>query len=87
MIKDLVKFNINEHVWVKLTPRGRAIYKANHEAFRRNYPDLGPVPEIKENEDGFSQWQLWVLMSEFGDHISMGKEQPFETGILLEITE
>lgn len=34
-----------------------------------------------EDENGFSQWQMWRLFETFGEHIFLGCEPPFETEI------
>ena len=61
--------NLNTHILVKLTPYGDAIIY-NH------YNELGDmigqdltslIP--KKDESGYSQIQLWVFMSIFGEHI------------------
>lgn len=77
-----VSFNINEYVRVKLTPRGKAIHRADHDAFNAQFPNAKSeyhAPE--EDAEGWSKWQAWSLMQTFGPHISMGSEPPFETNI------
>lgn len=65
-----MKFNINNKVRVRLTPRGREIL--GREKYLRT-----------EDEFGWSTWQLWVLMSTFGEHVGLGFDPPFETEIEL----
>ena len=76
------KFNINSDVKVKLTAKGKEIYKKQHQEIFDRFPDL--EKEIKEDEQGYSNWQLWTLMQEFGPHIHLGSENCFETNILIE---
>jgi hypothetical protein len=64
-------FNINGYVKVKLTTHGWDI-------INKHSPYLGAT--IKE-KDGWSEWQLWHLMSIFGEHIYLGGKNPFETTI------
>ena len=65
-------FNINHEVLVRLTDKGRKIVAED--------PD-GAYP-YTEDENGWSKWQLWVLMQVFGQHCWNGvKELPFETEI------
>lgn len=65
-----MKFNINYYVKVKLTDFGKSIYCKEYKRF----------PE--EDSDGWSTFQLWVLMKIFGKHLEMGfSEHPFETEI------
>lgn len=66
-----VKMNMNDPVWVKLTPIGKSVQGV---ADRLKYS-----PEIL----GWSEWQLWDLMSVFGDMIYNGGDLPFETDIAL----
>lgn len=71
-----MKFNINDNVRVKLTRHGRDILKSNHGDFH--------IPK-KEDADGWSSWQLWILVQEFGDPCRATEannwELPFETDI------
>ena len=76
-----MKFNINDHVRVKLTAAGKRIMQENHNelySIMRNPPAF-VLP--KEDDDGWSSWQLWCLMHEFGSHIRMACELPFESEI------
>lgn len=57
---------MNEHVQVQLTPLGRDIHA-------RYWRGLGmDAPAIKEDGDGWSQWQLWCFMEIFGAHFGIG---------------
>ena len=64
-----MKFNINNLVKVKLTDQGKRI--------------LGNIPLSlpEEDESGWSEWQLWHLMSVFGNDIYNGCILPFEINI------
>ena len=55
----------------------------NHDSLVALLPSNVAVPYIppKEDADGWSEWQLWVLMQEFGSAISMEMRPPFETNI------
>lgn len=37
-------------------------------------------PIFQEDEDGWSQWPLWGLMAEFGDHLRIGFTNLFFVG-------
>jgi len=74
----LVKFNCNNSVWVKLTDHGRQILEQQDYELLQRFP-------LKENEDGFSQWQLWSLMRHFGAHMGMAEPNCFDLDILIEI--
>jgi hypothetical protein len=84
--KIWLPFNINEYVKVRLTDHGREIHRQSYdrlmEKLRLNY-DYKPFrytpPE--EDDEGYSEWQLWVLMQEFGPHVYNGCKPCFETMI------
>lgn len=77
--------NLNDTVLVKLTDRGRELMRANYDALwadRKVPPYEFKLP--KEDAEGFSRWQLWSLMQEFGPHIHMGMQNPFDLTIRVE---
>ena len=83
-----ILFNINETVYVKLTDVGKAELKRQHDELRKSFPKLGEDIPIKEDEFGWSKWQLWTLMSHLGHLCNMGAIQlPFETNIEFLIEE
>lgn len=63
--------NINDRVAVKLTPRGKAMIPREWRS------------HLREDANGWSEWQLWELMQTFGQHTHLGCEPPFETQIKL----
>lgn len=67
-----IRFNINQYVKVKITKHGKDIL----------VKDEYPYP-YKEDKDGWSKWQMWHLMEQFGQYIYLGCEPPFETEIIL----
>lgn len=79
-------FNINDDVYVKLTDYGRKIHREEHIKFWGKLPKLShpTYDPPKEDSDGWSKWQMWSLMKEFGNHIGMGKPNVFDTTIKLE---
>jgi hypothetical protein len=76
-----MKFNINNTVRVKLTTEGIKRLKENHNEVFKDYKGKYPfhLPEI--DKDGYTEFQLWNLMSEFGQYIHMGGSLLFETEI------
>ena len=81
-----MEFNINNNVKVKLTDFGRKILQDQHdELYNRiqiKKPEFNPP---KEDKDGWSNWQLWVLMERFGEYIHIGvSNAPFETTIIID---
>lgn len=73
--------NVNNYVKAKLTEKGKEIYK-------RHYSRIGISPvELKVDENGYSSFQMHNFMNIFGEHMLLGREVPFETEVLIEITE
>ena len=79
-------FNINEYVSVRLTDFGRKRHKEDFDQWTSAAGLTLQYHPPAEDEDGWSKWQLWVLMQLFGSVISMGCEQPFETTIRIHAT-
>jgi hypothetical protein len=81
LASNTLLFNVNDKVRVRLTDTGRRILKLNHDAvFIGELAEKYPYEPPKE-EDGWSEWQMWSLMNELGQHCRMGCPQPFETTI------
>lgn len=82
-----MRFNVNNHVRVKLTDYGRRVLRKWHDDlyWRSEKPPEYHPP--KEDADGWSRWQLWDLMSKLGPSISMSMAVPFETEIEIETDE
>lgn len=79
------EFNLNNKVRVKLTDRGRAALEADHATFwASNGRPAMPYTAPKEDADGWSEWQLWSLMSALGNHVGLGFDNAMETTIQLE---
>jgi hypothetical protein len=77
--------NLNDTVYVKLTDYGRELMLKNYDALwagRAVPPYKFNLPQ--EDADGFSRWQLWALMQEFGPHICLGMRHPFDLIIRLQ---
>lgn len=68
--------NLNDTVFVQLTEHGRAVYRAHLESL--GIPPIVP-PVVREDPFGWSQWQLWDLMSIFGAATIMGRPLCFGT--------
>ena len=79
MSETWVEFNINHYVRIQLTDFGRQVLRDNHAQLYRNI-GVEPTPyrEPTEDADGWSKWQAWEVLKEFGSHIFMGmKDNPF----------
>jgi len=76
-------FNINQKVKVKLRENGLRILKEQHENLQRDFPSakIGDFHPPEQDTNGWSEWQLWVLMETFGPYIHIGMGGPFETEI------
>jgi hypothetical protein len=81
------KVNFNEYVKVKLTEEGIKILKEQHEELNRtirehNGTGLGEF-NLKQDEFGYTSFQLWSLMNHFGYYMTLGGEPPFESEIVI----
>lgn len=76
--------NLNDTVRVKIKPEGVELLRREYEARFADYPKVGPYTPPKVDNDGYSRWQLWSFMQDFGPHIHLGMLPPFETEILLD---
>ena len=77
-VLNLTKFNVNYHVYVRLTDHGREIYR---KYWRQFSTKESSAPSLTVDETGWSKFQLWELMAIFGPHIFSGGTVPFETTI------
>jgi hypothetical protein len=69
---EAIEFNVNDYVWIRLTPKGQQIYRQKY--------SLRPM-EMGYDSDGWLKMQLWEVMQCFGPHILMGFDPCFETTI------
>lgn len=65
---------------VRLTDYGREVHRENFDALGIPFGTL-PYRPPTEDAEGWSKWQLWNLMQEFGPHMSLAGRMPFETTI------
>jgi hypothetical protein len=82
---EVIKFNVNHNVRVKLNKNGLAELKKQHDELRREIPRLGEFKPPNTDENGYSTWQLHSLMNHFGHMMTLGFSPPFETEILIDI--
>ena len=84
----MLEFNINNMVQVRLTVRGRGLLRENRQKLRDAQPLLPEsILTVAEDADGWSRWQLWELMSEFGQYIHNGADLVIETMIRIPLAE
>lgn len=74
--------NLNEYIKVKLTDKGKEIYRNYW-----NYIDDEYVPKLNVDEEGYCKFQLWEFMHIFGEHFHMGGGLPCETNVKIQIRE
>ena len=79
-----MKININEYVKVKLTEDGFRILRQQHKDFWEavGKPDHQHI-EPNVDVEGYSKFQLHVLMNQFGSHMRLGRLSPFEGGLIV----
>ena len=82
-----MKFNLNHYVKVRLTDSGRYLHRKNFDMLYAGQNEKPKYTPPKEDSEGWSRWQLWHLMQEFGEYLSCGCNIPFETTIELEKEE
>lgn len=91
MEKEYRELNINNQVKVKLTAYGKSKLRAEHDRFQEIYRDSKyrvPFKLPEEDKDGWSTWQMYVLMEELGKYCQIGtKNLPFETNIKINIID
>jgi hypothetical protein len=77
-----LSFNINGYTWVKLTPLGKKIYDDHwHKLLTAGgYVRDLKAPKLKTKK-GWTEFQLWELMTVFGEHMYMGSENAFDLTI------
>ena len=81
----MTSFNINEKVKVRLTEHGRAILEADINPL--NYCGQQELldyayEKIRPDSDGYNSFQMWQLMSIFGDKMYNGAENVFESNLI-----
>lgn len=78
------QMNLNEFVWVKLTPAGRQQYEKQFSSLPEKMKGtVKTTPEVDRH--GFSQFSLWNLMNIFGEKLFNGSrpdEHPFEGNMI-----
>jgi len=79
-----MRFNVNDHVRVRLTDAGRAELIRQHANLVTFAPSLSGTRPFEEDADGWSRHQLWKLMRDLGALCGAGRELPFETEIEIE---
>ena len=74
--------NLNEYIKVKLTDKGKEIYRNHYHDIDDEY-----VPTLDTDKEGYYKFQLWEFMQIFGEHFHMGGGLPCETNVKIQIRE
>lgn len=81
----LKTFNINQWVYVRLNETGKQELLRQAAELRENNPKIKHDYSLpKEDEEGWSKWQMHSLMNAFGHMMVLGLESPFDTEIRIE---
>jgi hypothetical protein len=81
-----IPFNTNNLVKVKLTKVGKKELVKQSILFHYILPPIKKEYELPmEDENGFSEWQLWELMNKLGHMCRNGADPPFETTIYIKV--
>lgn len=68
-----ININLNEIVKVKLTDLGKEIFYHQHDEFNKRMGKEVIKPKYpREDEDGYSRFQLWYFIELYGNHFGMG---------------
>jgi hypothetical protein len=71
-----IKINLNETVKVKLTQFGKDIYMHQYDEVINKYPLLKiSRPEIKIDENGYTEFILWHFMNLYGSYMELGEPE------------
>lgn len=90
LMEQLIDFNLNDYVYVRITPRGFDMLSARDAEFNAKFGAITLTGSSRRSAEqvgqGHTRWQLWDLISTFGAGIYLGCVPPFETTIQLEST-
>lgn len=70
----MTRINLNERIKVRLTDLGKDIYYHQFDDLNERAGRCVLKPEYpKTDEDGYTEFQLWVFIELYGKHIGMAK--------------
>jgi hypothetical protein len=75
-MSERVSFNLNDIVFVRLTERGREVYREWRRGQHFQFNEVDTTGELR--------FQGWELMQVFGEEMSLGRAPPFE-GLNIEV--
>lgn len=84
-----IKFNLNDHIKVKLHDRGYDLLANNHNAFAAYLPDweirTAEYYKSRADADGYTRFQAWCFIEQFKDTFDLGICGFYDNDILIEI--
>ena len=84
-MSEWVSVNLNDFVRIKLNETGLRIHRSNYDELEGRIKSRGgkiyDYRAPKTDENGWHRQQLWSVMQDYGKHIYLGCEAPFETTI------
>lgn len=91
MKQELLEFNLNEYIHVRLTDYGRKILLDRHDALNKMFQDkckqgLPPLI-IQVDSDGYTKFQAWDFMQIFGPFTGMCRQNAYELTIKIEVAK
>jgi hypothetical protein len=85
------KINLNDTVRVKYKPNGLEVLRKRHEELYQFVAARGgkvrPWESPEVDAEGYSREQLWQLFEIFGPCINLSCDPPFETALLIEVSD
>lgn len=84
MSKEYKRFNLNNHVKVRLTNAGLEIYQkyCDNAAAEIGFPYIGKEPD----KEGYHAFPMYELCHIFGNELTVGnQEPPFSMHVLIEM--
>lgn len=89
MKKQFIKFNVNHHVYVKLTDSGILKYINHYNRHSMSIPNFEPmtITELvkRVDEDGYYKFQMHEFMEVFGEDVTTSTD--FDTNIFFDKDE
>ena len=81
----MIEFNINNYVYVQLTPLGKEHLEKQHNSLYKDFPLKDAKFKLpEEDSEKWSRWQLHNLITTFGDCFIGSFSVPFKTVIRFE---
>lgn len=74
-----MRINLNDFIKVKLTPLGKEIYYHRFDEINTTWGrEICKPTYPKEDENGYTKFQLWIFMELYGQHLGLAKPNVIE---------